>query len=603
MAPPKRKAEDDPPPAPSPSRRSKRTKNAEDPPPSSSKDDDDVAAPAPPPADAPAPAKAKLPALDALAKAKAVLQKQKELAEKLKKVPKLTPAAPAPAIVAMEGAAGRTIPPPPPPPPPSSSSVVAPAKFTGPGALRLNEKGEEVDEHGRVIVKNIVEVSTFKVNAKRTKLEEFAASEKETEAEAAGGGDDDWMDPRMGKAGKQRGRRGGFQFVKEGRFQAQADMMRLQAKFGETEARKIAAREARERRAAAELEKLEKDADPNLIPLGARAGIKGGRAGESAARAAAEAALALDAIPDVEWWDAAILATGSYDDVAGGKWNVKPEKISLYVEHPVPMQPPTEAPPPPPQPLKLTKREQKKLRTQRRMAREQEKQEMIKQGLLEPPKPKVKISNLMRVLTDEATADPTAVEREVREQMAERQSAHDDRNEARKLTPAERREKKMRKLFDDPGSSAETQVHVYRVESMANPKNKFRVDINAQENKLTGVCLITDSFSIVIVEGGLKSVRRYEKLMMRRIDWNVKLDSADAAASEDEDEDEDAQQRNKCTCVWKGTSPRPNFTRFKFETLRTEAAARKYLADINLAHHFDAAAACVAVNDDGIDSD
>lgn len=60
-------------------------------------------------------------------------------------------------------------------------------------------------------MKNIVEVSTFKVNAKRTKLEEFAASEKETEAEAAGGGDDDWMDPRMGKAGKQRGRRGGFQ--------------------------------------------------------------------------------------------------------------------------------------------------------------------------------------------------------------------------------------------------------------------------------------------------------------------------------------------------------------------------------------------------------
>ena len=42
------------------------------------------------------------------------------------------------------------------------------------------------------------------------------------------------------------------QFVKEGKFQRQADMVRLQAKFGETEARKIAAREARERRAAAE---------------------------------------------------------------------------------------------------------------------------------------------------------------------------------------------------------------------------------------------------------------------------------------------------------------------------------------------------------------
>jgi U4/U6 small nuclear ribonucleoprotein PRP3 len=67
------------------------------------------------------------------------------------------------------------------------------------------------------------------------------------------------------------------QFVEEGRFQKQADMVRLQAKFGETEARKIAARERREQRDAADREQLEKDADPNLIPLGARAGIKGGR--------------------------------------------------------------------------------------------------------------------------------------------------------------------------------------------------------------------------------------------------------------------------------------------------------------------------------------
>ena len=101
----------------------------------------------------------------------------------------------------------------------------------------------------------------------------------------------------------------------------------------------------------------------------------------------------------------------------------------------------------------------------------------------------VKISNLMRVLTDEATADPTAVEREVREQMAERQTAHEDRNLARKLTPAERRDKKMRKLFDagvGSGGGDETHVHVYRVTSMNNPKNRFRVDVNAQENKLSG---------------------------------------------------------------------------------------------------------------------
>lgn len=45
-------------------------------------------------------------------------------------------------------------------------------------------------------------------------------------------------------------------------------------------------------------------------------------------------------------------------------------QITIYVEHPVPRDPPAEAPPPPPQPLKLTKKEQKKLRTQRRVARE-----------------------------------------------------------------------------------------------------------------------------------------------------------------------------------------------------------------------------------------
>ena len=128
----------------------------------------------------------------------------------------------------------------------------------------------------------------------------------------------------------------------------------------------------------------------------------------------------------MEWWDAPLLADGTYDDVRDGAWNVAEDKMTLYVEHPVPMEPPVEDEAPPPQPLMLTKKEQKKLRTQRRRAREEEKQEMIRQGLMEAPKPKVKISNLMRVLTDEATADPTAVEREVREQMKERADAHAD---------------------------------------------------------------------------------------------------------------------------------------------------------------------------------
>lgn len=51
----------------------------------------------------------------------------------------------------------------------------------------------------------------------------------------------------------------------------------------------------------------------------------------------------------------------------------------------------------------------------------------MRQGLLEAPKPKVKLSNMMRVLGSEATADPTAVEAQVRQQMEDRAQVHHSR--------------------------------------------------------------------------------------------------------------------------------------------------------------------------------
>ena len=65
--------------------------------------------------------------------------------------------------------------------------------------------------------------------------------------------------------------------------------------------------------------------------------------------------------------------------------------------------------------------ERKKLRKQRRREEEKEKQEMIQFGLIPKPEPKVKMSNLMRVLGSEAVQDPTKVEAHVRAQVAERQ--------------------------------------------------------------------------------------------------------------------------------------------------------------------------------------
>ncbi len=60
----------------------------------------------------------------------------------------------------------------------------------------------------------------------------------------------------------------------------------------------------------------------------------------------------------MEWWDARLLLdakayAGADGTIAG---NVNEAKITIYVEHPVPIEPPAEGPPPAPMPLMLTAR-------------------------------------------------------------------------------------------------------------------------------------------------------------------------------------------------------------------------------------------------------
>ncbi|CAN0300668.1 unnamed protein product [Discosporangium mesarthrocarpum] len=50
---------------------------------------------------------------------------------------------------------------------------------------------------------------------------------------------------------------------------------------------------------------------------------------------------------------------------------------------------------------------------------------------------------------DQAVADPSKIEALVQGQVRQRQSNHEARNLAAKLTPEERREKKKRKLQED----------------------------------------------------------------------------------------------------------------------------------------------------------
>ena len=47
-----------------------------------------------------------------------------------------------------------------------------------------------------------------------------------------------------------------------------------------------------------------------------------------------------------------------------------------------------------------------------------------------------------------------------------------------------------------------------QVSSLAKPQHRFKVDVNASENHLTGAAVVTDDFCIVIVEGGAHAPHR-----------------------------------------------------------------------------------------------
>lgn len=433
--------------------------------------------------------------------------------------------------------------------------------------LRLDALGREVDEHGNVVnIPKLNNLSTLKVNINKQKKDAFQILKPELEVDPD---THPHFDPRMGidKMKLLRPKKMTFQFVEEGKWAKEAEIIKLKSQFGEAQAREFKAKQAQLAKA-----KAEPDINPNLIEVSERIITK---------------EKPKDPIPDVEWWDVPLLESGSYGNITEGGLPediLKKEKITLYVEHPRPIEPPAEPAPPPPQPLKLTQKERKKLRTQRRLATEKNRQEMIRQGLLEPPKPKVKMSNLMKVLGSEATQDPTRLEMEIRSAAAEREQAHVDRNIARKLTPAERREKKERKLFDDNNNTLETIVSVYKVNDLSHPQTRFKVDVNAQENRLSGCAVISEGICVVVVEGGSKSIKWYQKLMLKRINWG-----ASAVKDDDEGEYDDEKANNKCVLVWQGSVAKSSFHRFLVHECRTENAARKVFSDAGVGHYWDLA--------------
>ncbi|EFO86786.1 hypothetical protein CRE_04802 [Caenorhabditis remanei] len=243
-------------------------------------------------------------------------------------------------------------------------------------------------------------------------------------------------------------------------------------------------------------------------------------------------------VPEIEWWDMLVLDKVNYDEIPPED---DVERYSQTVSE-------------------LT--------------------EKIRLGLEKAPEPKVKISNLMRVLGNEAIQDPTKMEAQVRKQMAERLKKHETLNAERKLTEDQKRAKKTKKLSED--TSTAVNVSVYRVKSLAHPSKKFKVETNAKQLQMSGAIMMHKAQNVIVVEGGPKQQKFYKNLMLNRIKWT------DEIVGQKKDAEKDAPgERNLCEMIWEGQVKRRNFRDFTVHTATLEKQAREFFEKHGVAQYWD----------------
>jgi len=429
-----------------------------------------------------------------------------------------------------------------------------------PAPLRLDAKGREVDASGALVghKSTLNDVATLKINTKVVVHKVVKEVLPMIETDPA---KNPFYDPSLKPSGFDRrgGRRQAFVFTEEGSEVHKKAADRMRHKISK---KAIAERYGQVQQQPAPIVDGSGGGNPNLVPLGIRT---------------TPAATVLPfkqegPIPEMEWWDVALAPNFSHRD---GKVTFDETKVTFYVEHPIPIEPICEAKNDGAVALPLTHKERKKLRTRSRIEAEKEKQAQIRVGLLAPPPPKVKISNMMKAMLNEAVQDPSKIEQQVRAAMAQRQRNHDLRNEERKLKPEERRQKKLKKVMDE--TAVEVRVAVYRIEDFSNVLNRYKVDINASQLHLTGCVLLCEEagYSVVLVEGGKSGIKKFTKLLCQRIKWK------------DEEAPKEETDVAGCRLVWDGVVKSRTFKAFRLDDYRTEAMARQYLAGKQLAHCWD----------------
>ena len=319
--------------------------------------------------------------------------------------------------------------------------------------------------------------------------------------------------------------------------------------------------------------------------------------------------------------------------------SISHSKSHIYIQHPVPILTPAqlaarEALKNKPPTLHLTKAEQKRHRKLRRAERLREQQDLQAAGLIPPPEPRLTLSNYMKVLGDQAVIDPSKMEAVVMSQIQGRKLKHDQMNAERKLTKEQKSAKHAKKLQEDTTQSVH--VALFYVKDMSHPYHRTKVDLNAQQNGITGGVLecisgngeggggSSSSLALVIAEGGEKAVKRYVRLMTVRMKWkgeefyeyddddnDYEMDHVGQENDEDDDDDDDDDggnergtggdttakntkkerkkfnPNNECELIWSGMAVKRAFHTFMFQSAESTIVARKILEAKGVAHYWD----------------
>eukprot|EP00814_Leptocylindrus_danicus_P019297 CAMPEP_0116013960 /NCGR_PEP_ID=MMETSP0321-20121206/6016_1 /TAXON_ID=163516 /ORGANISM="Leptocylindrus danicus var. danicus, Strain B650" /LENGTH=581 /DNA_ID=CAMNT_0003483567 /DNA_START=216 /DNA_END=1961 /DNA_ORIENTATION=+ len=275
-------------------------------------------------------------------------------------------------------------------------------------------------------------------------------------------------------------------------------------------------------------------------------------------------------------------------------------KTFQLVQHPVPVKPLYALDPAAQKPkvatLHLTKKELKRQRKLRRAEKQRDLQDQQALGLIPPPEPRLTMANFMQVLGDQAVIDPSKIEAVVAEKVAARRLKHEQMNLERKLTPKERAEKRRSK-FAQEDTSKGVSCALFCVKDMSHPYHRAKVDLNAQQWSLSGgVVEVSNDLSLVIVEGGVRGIKKFVRLMTVRTKWigmGGDVDDANEISSDEEMEDEEEKVTHKfnpnnyCELVWQGINPKRLFNGFLFQMCSSTVAARKVLEAKGVAHFWD----------------